>query len=72
MERTWFRPWLGFALRPVSFEGWVLVATLLLIEGALGWASLIVADGIAWWLIALLFAAVYVAFYIAALARTAR
>lgn len=72
MESVWFRPWLGFALRPVSFEGWTLVAALLLVEGALGWASLTVADGVAWRSIAILFAAAYVAFYIAALSKTAR
>ncbi|VVT25352.1 conserved hypothetical protein [Sphingomonas sp. EC-HK361] len=72
MQRIWFRRWFGFALRPVSVEGWALVAILLLIEAALGWVSLKMADGVAWWLMAILFTATYVTFYFAALAKTAR
>lgn len=56
----------------MSREGWALVASLLLVEGVLGWTSLSVADSSVWWLIAVLFELIYVIFYIVALNKTAK
>ena len=70
VKQAWFRPWFGFALRPIALKGWLLVAATLMVEALIGWASFEAEDGSAWWLFAGLFALIYAAFYVAARSKT--
>lgn len=70
-DTPWFRRWLGFSFVPIRWKGWAATAAFAFVEVVVGMLSLQIEPvSLAWWLLAAVGVAIFLAFYAFVISRS--